>query len=154
MRKVRLGKVGVDSGQLMITDPCYVRHFNTDYPQDIRIYQHKDDPKKTLQFKVDFNSYQEMISGHMGMTMNQLLDEGIYVEQEKPTDNSYSLAGACSTTITDFGGELGNGLGAVFQSGLGDGSYDVVAYIEEIDGWGERITKVEITLACGTARTI
>ena len=77
MRKVRLGKVGVDSGQLMITDPCYVRHFNTDYPQDIRIYQHKDDPKKTLQFKVDFNSYQEMISGHMGVTMNQLLDEGI-----------------------------------------------------------------------------
>ena len=145
MRKVRLGTAGVDSGQLMITDPCYVRHFNTDYPQDVRIYQHKDDPKKTLQFKVDFNNYQEMISGHMGMTMNQLLDDGIYVEQEKPTDNSYSLAGACSTTINSLGGELGCEMGVAFGTG-GDGGFDVVALIDDVDGV-ECVVAVSIILS-------
>jgi hypothetical protein len=146
MKKVYLGHVGVDSGQLMITDPCYVRHFNTDYPEDVRIYRHKDDPDKTLQFGVDFTNYQDMIEGHNGQCMNQLLADGLYIEVPRPLDNSFSLKGASSTTLNYFGGMLQNGMAAVFQSGFGDGSYDVHAYVDEIDGWGERVTKVEITL--------
>ena len=38
MERIYLGKCGVDSGQLMITDPCYVKDFdNSDY-KDIRRY--------------------------------------------------------------------------------------------------------------------
>ena len=146
MKRVYLGHVGVDSGQLMITDPCYVRLFNTDYPEDIRIYRHKDDPDKTLQFGVDFTNYQEMIEGHNGQCMNQLLSDGLYVEAPRKSDDSFSFNGACTTTLESFGGTLQNGMAAVFQSGFGDGSYNVHAYVNEIDGWGERVTKVEITL--------
>ena len=42
------------------------------------------------------------------------------------------------------GGELGNGRGVVFSTGIGDGSYPVYAYLGEIDGFGERVLKVEI----------
>ncbi len=146
MKKIFLGQVGVDSGQLMITDPCYVRQFNTDYPEDIRIYQHKNDPDKTLQYGVDFKNYQDMIEGHMGKCMNELLSDGLYVELPRPLDTSYSLKGASSTTLNSFGGALQNGMAAVFQSGLGDGGYDVHAYVDELDGWGQRVFKVEITL--------
>ncbi len=31
-RKVLIGEVGVDSGQVMITDPCYVKDFKNDEP--------------------------------------------------------------------------------------------------------------------------
>lgn len=103
MRKVLLGQVGVDSGQLMVSDPCYVKYF-----------EDRDDGP------------QEFTKG----------------------DNGYSYTGACSTTLyeDDQGGELGNGMGVVFSSGFGDGAYDVHAYLDEIDGWGERVVKVEITL--------
>ena len=30
MKKIKLGEVGVDSGQLMITDPCYLDYFVND----------------------------------------------------------------------------------------------------------------------------
>jgi len=29
MRKVKIGTAGVDSGQLMVTDPCYFEDFKT-----------------------------------------------------------------------------------------------------------------------------
>ena len=140
MRKY-LGQVGVDSGQLMVTDPCYLTQYQDNDFQDIRVYQHKDDPNKTLQFGVDFPHYGAMITGHNGMDMNQLLEQGIYKEAPKKVDGSYSYNGACSTTIASDGGELGNGLGVAFRSGYGDGSYEVYAEIH--DGI---IHKVEIIL--------
>jgi len=98
MRKVRLGTAGVDSGQLMITDPCYVRHFNTDYPQNI-----------------------------------------------DPADNSYSLTGACSMTMNGFGGGLGGEMGVVFGTG-GDGGFDVIALIDDVDGV-ECVVQISIILS-------
>ena len=42
MKKVKIGTAGVDSGQLMITDPCYIRHFSNEFElEDIRRYKHK-----------------------------------------------------------------------------------------------------------------
>ena len=100
MKKVKIGTAGVDSGQLMVSDPCYVKDF--------------------INNEVDFDS--------------------------KKNDNSYSYNGACHHTLKNKnqGGELGNGLGVVFSTGIGDGSYPVYAYIGEIDGWGERVLKVEV----------
>ena len=70
----------------------------------------------------------------------------VYTLNCRPLDTSYSLKGASSTTLNSFGGALQNGMAAVFQSGLGDGGYDVHAYVDELDGWGQRVFKVEITL--------
>jgi len=101
MKKVKIGTAGVDSGQLMVSDPCYVKDFiNNDF---------NDTPRKKI-------------------------------------DNTYSYNGACQQTLKNEnqGGELGNGLGVVFSTGIGDGSYPVYAYLGEIDGFGERVLKVEI----------
>ena len=66
--------------------------------------------------------------------------------ENKKDDKSYSYSGACHQTLQNEnqGGELGNGLGVVFSTGIGDGSYPVYAYLGEIDGFGERVLKVEI----------
>ena len=100
MRKVKIGTAGVDSGQLMVSDPCYVKDF--------------------IRNEVDF--------------------------ENKKDDKSYSYSGACHQTLQNEnqGGELGNGRGVVFSTGIGDGSYPVYAYLGEIDGFGERVLKVEI----------
>ena len=100
MKKVKIGTAGVDSGQLMVSDPCYVKDFINN----------------------EFNT------------------------KTKKLDYSYSYNGACTQTCINEnqGGELGNGLGVVFSTGIGDGSYPVYAYLGEIDGFGERVLKVEI----------
>ena len=49
-------------------------------------------------------------------------------------------------TLKSDGGELGNSSGVVFSSGFGDGCYDVYAYTKDIEGWGNRVCKVEIVL--------
>lgn len=38
------------------------------------------------------------------------------------------------------------GLGVAFNSGLGDGVYNVYATYKDVEGWGKRIVKVEIEL--------
>ena len=144
MERVLVGEFGVDSGQVMIGDPCYINSNWSDKEfQDIRIYRKKHDPKQTLQFGVDFQRYDEMIPGHMGKCMNQLLQEDIYIEVPRPTDNSYSYNGACSTTINNNFGVLSrevetpNGpfqlgpLAVVSRTGYGDGGYEVYAYMKE-----------------------
>ena len=102
MKKTKIGSVGVDSGQLMISDPCYVKDFNNN----------------------EFNI------------------------KSKELDYTYSYHGACTQTCINEnqGGELGNSLGVVFSSGFGDGCYDVYAYTKDIEGWGNRVCKVEIVL--------
>ena len=132
MERVLVGEFGVDSGQVMIGDPCYINSCWSDKEfENIRIYRKKHDPKQTLQFGVDFERYDEMIPGHMGKCMNQLLQEGIYIEVPRPADNSYSYHGACTTTIKDNFGVLSRGLAVVSSTGYGDGGYEVYAYMKE-----------------------
>jgi len=66
------------------------------------------------------------------------------------TDSTYDKV--CEITLTDDqGGQLNYkmghpGLGVAFNSGLGDGIYNVYATYKDIEGWGKRIVKVEIEL--------
>ena len=105
-----LGYVGVDSGQLMITDPCYLDEFRNNAedlgwsPENPRI-------------KIDKN------------------------------DRSYSYTGVCGTNHNDDqGGEIGDGKGVCFSSGLGDGAYPIYAQYENDEYFGKRITKIVIDL--------
>lgn len=142
MKKIFLGNVGVDSGQLMITDPCYVNDFESNEFDDVRRYQHKE-TKDILQYGKDFIHYEQVIPKYK-MTMNELNAKGIFEAMPRRNlDNSYSYNGACHQTCYDEnqGGELGNALGVAFST-HDDGCYSVYGYMND----DNRIMKVEIIM--------
>ena len=138
MEKIYLGKVGVDSGQLMITDPCYVSSFKDEEYRDVRLYKHKDNGK-ILQYGKDFGHYNETISKY-NKSMNELIENGSFVSLPHPENDSqeYSYQGACMITQSEKGGgeminENGAKVGVAFSSGYGDGVYPVYAIKNEDD---------------------
>ena len=143
--KIKLGSVGVDSGQLMVTDPCYVKMFkNNEFDPKTKFYDSKKD--KTLVYPDDFKNFEDDIIEGYNKNMNTLIKEKIFDEvKEKSNDKSYSFTGACSQTLynENLGGEIGNGLGLSFATGYGDGCYPIYAHYDD-DGWGKRITQIEI----------
>lgn len=92
-KKVLVGRCGVDSGQIMITDPCY------------------------------------------------MIDQGFNeAEYQKVCDITLSETG-CGPLAYEKGHE---GKAVVASSGIGDGYYPVYATYADVDGWGERIIRLEI----------
>ena len=146
MNRVLIGKVGVDSGGLMVTDPCYLKQFKiNEYDPKSKYYDKVKD--KTVIHPDDFYDYEEDIIDGYNKNMNTLVKEKVFEEvKELMNDKSYSYTGACCQTLENpnKGGELGNGLGLSFATGFGDGSYPVYAYYEDVNGWGKRVSKIEI----------
>jgi len=93
--RVKIGIVGVDSGQLMIMDPCYA-------------------------------------IGDSGF--------GTQEDYKKACEVSHPVGGQLKYKMGH------DGLGVVFSSGFGDGTYDVYATIKDCGTWGKRVTKVEVIL--------
>ena len=147
MNKVLIGKIGVDSGQLMVTDPCYLNRFeNNDY-KPTRKYVCVTDKKKIIEWPRDFYNYEDDIIAGYNKNMNTLIKDKLFIQvKDEIIDSSYSFVGAChqSSKTENQGGELGNGLGLSFSTGFGDGHYPVYAYYEDVNGWGRRIKKIEI----------
>ena len=147
MPKKLLGHVGVDSGQLMVTDPCYLNRFeNNDY-KPTRKYVCVTDKKKIIEWPRDFYNYEDDIIDGYNKNMNTLIKDKLFIQvKDEIIDSSYSFVGAChqSSKTENQGGELGNGLGLSFSTGFGDGHYPVYAYYEDVNGWGRRIKKIEI----------
>lgn len=117
---VLLGEVGVDSGQLMITDPCYV------------------DSEWQSQSEADEEWWSKKVPGH-----DDLVSLTARVEEKKLTP--YSYRGAAEATLSGQYGELAfkhghTGAGVAFATAWGDGIYPV--YGELHNG---RITRVYIT---------
>lgn len=160
MKKKLLGHVGVDSGQLVITDPCYIdSEWEKKDMVDIRIYKHKKTGKllkynsqftpKDKKFKGElFDNYKSITS--FKKSMNELLTnkevEEMPVPEKLKLISSFSYAGVCETTMADkhqINYKLGHpGAAVAFSSGLGDGYYPVYGYFQEGRCW-----KVEID--CG-----
>jgi len=103
--RIKIGVVGVDSGLLVIHDPCYIKH---DGEQN------------------ELNDYDKLLK-----------------KKAESGNGDLNKADEYAQLYFDMGHE---GLGVVFDSGIGDGVYDVYATIGEIDGWGKRVKKVEIIL--------
>ena len=150
-RTVKLGVVGVDSGQLIICDPCYIdSQWDQEEFEDIRRYQHKA-TGKVLQYRVDFPHYMKVIP-EFGKNMNEMIEKGEVEELPKPPARlEFSYNACCRKTDTIEDGQLYYRLGhpgvaVAFRSGLGDGEYPVFAEIEDVEGFGERITKVWVEL--------
>jgi len=128
--KKQIGSFGVDSGQVLIGDPCYLKDFEHDNMDVKRTYKHATENKFVVWPK-DFTRYDEYKED--GLDMNTLVKKGIYKEVPRKINRSYSYGGACSLTIDgeDSAGELENGLAVVASTGYGDGCYPVIADIQD-----------------------
>ena len=165
---VKLGVVGVDSGQLIICDPTYIesqfQQPDSEGKEDHAhsIYKHKLDGK-LWQFcyggkpsAKDVNAmtgtYSDVIPEY-GLSANDLREQGLLEETElDPTPHipeaEFSYRGICkSTNNNNQGGQLNYllghaGVAVAFRTGLGDGTYDVFAEIVDTGYCGERVKKV------------
>lgn len=132
-----IGSAAVDSGQLMICDPCYIdsQWVNEDF-EDVRIYKHKE-TGKTLQYRVDFENFATVIPEY-GKDMNALIDSGEWEKQPMPKpDNGFSYNACCKATLEteERAGRLKfklghDGAGVVFSTAWGDGYYPVFKIYE------------------------
>lgn len=134
-----MGEVAVDSGQLMITDPCYIdSEWRDDELELLRLYKDKV-TGEIYQFGKHFSNYNQKIDG-FDETVNELNASGRFEELEIDYSDkiTYSYAGACYSTISDkqYGElpfKLGHmGAGIAVRTVLGDGMYPV--YAEKYDG--------------------
>lgn len=104
---VRIGEVGVDSGQMMLTDPGYI---DSEWKKED--FEHRD-PDKV---------------------------------------GEYSYAGCSNTTLGDEEAQAGQlyyamghaGVGVVFNTGCGDGTYNAYARYVDDPNWGRRIAEVKV----------
>lgn len=118
-----LGRVSVDSGQLLLIDPAYLASWQQVEFEDIRIYEHKATGAR-LQYRVHFENYQDPIPGYDGRTMNQLNETGDWVMVPPPPAEGLNYNAVCQTTLSSArGGEID--LGVALSSGRGDGRYEV-----------------------------
>ncbi len=141
-----MGAVAVDSGQLMITDPCYIdSEWIQEEFEDIRLFKDKS-TSKIYQFRKDFNNFEEKIEG-FDKTVNELVKSGEFERIETVKELHYSYNGACAATTSKSGyGELKfklghEGAGVAFTTVAGDGLYPV--YAEKYDG---KIIRVYVNL--------
>lgn len=147
MKKELIGHVGVDSGQLLLCDPCYIdSEWKKEDFEDTRIYRHKT-TGDTLQYMKDFAHYEQVIPKY-GKTMNELAFTGEWEEVEDRTPSAYpfSYNACCKHTVSPKGhGQLDfstgiPGVGVAFSTAIGDGLYPVYAKYDE-DG---NLTSVEV----------
>ena len=147
MKKELIGHVGVDSGQLLLCDPCYIdSEWKKEDFEDVRIYRHKT-TGDILQYMKDFANYEQIIPKY-GKTMNELAFTGEWEEVEDKTSSAYpfSYNACCKHTVSPKGhGQLDfntgvPGVGVAFSTAIGDGLYPVYANYDA-DG---NLTSVEV----------
>lgn len=145
---VKIGIVGVDSGQLMVCDPCYIdsEWEKEAYTFDVEYYFVFPDGTKE---KVEhcsprwFELIERVNSGELKLEDKK--------HREKPKHN-FSYNAVAHATLSDKGyGQLryrlGHaGVGVAFSSGFGDGAYEVWAKIKDCGEWGKRIVEVKIKM--------
>jgi hypothetical protein len=143
-----IGHCGVDSGQLLICDPCYIESEwkeSGDNPVPRDIYVDKDGRKFTLSLsgaKKDgitiFGHYEVVLPS--GKTPNQHVADKDWVKLPQPPPlREFSYRGCCSVTLSDTEGENGQldfkmghgGAGVVASTAYGDGHYPVYGLFEK-----------------------
>lgn len=166
-RKVLLGVVAVDTGQLMVTDPQYLfggRVFPEGRGENRAVFWRRDVRQTGKLSRDRFGVEPEVMEDGAcrvalpGKTAEEAAEAIKRLAQEQDLlvlsmpwtgsalDRTHE---ACSGR--DRGGQMRfpngrPGAGVCFESGLGDGVYEVWAYYSEVPGWRERITKVEVCL--------
>jgi len=146
-QRVEVGRVYVDSGQLMICDPCYINGatgWNPDDDfEDIRRYKDKTPGRVGVyQFGKDFGNYEFRLFEEYPHTPNECIKEGAWERIPNPENHNFSYAGACSQTNSKKGHGLlhftgathipdGEGCAAVSETNHGDGCFPVYVHYKE-----------------------
>jgi hypothetical protein len=142
---IELGVVGVDSGQLMICDPSYIdsqwEKENLEENELTAIHPNGKKEKVKRCSKKWFKIIDDVNKGKIKLEGDDF---------KKPKHN-FSYPACVEQTLKNSYGQLNfkmgyEGAGVVFESGFGDGVYQVFGKIEKIKDWGERITEVRIKL--------
>jgi len=131
-----MGQVGVDSGSLMIGDPCYLPGFVENEATGHvplldtftnKLYQYVYNEKQLVHDADRIGNYDECIP-ETTITFNQGRASGRLVEIPHPEDRTYSRSGCHWATCDSKDGfaVLGDcNESLVFRSGYGDGVYNV-----------------------------
>lgn len=160
------GEVGVDSGQLMVCDPCYVKstwqhNESTEGSCVAQGWQHKDGTVLYCTFHgsaptpdaVAFHNFEEAIPMY-GKTVNQMNESGDTKEMPRSREKQgeFSYAGCCDATLgkpnfgqLNFRNKIA-GAGVAFSSGFGDGIYEIYGKVKDYDDFGPRISEVRIVM--------
>lgn len=161
-RKERLGVVGVDSGKLMVMDPCYMGIAAEMTDNALHCYfwgRNREEVAEFLAnsgFKVEDGCESASVVHNISPADKIRIDEIIHVHPEwfvitNFTEDDFSNRSFNATCSKNHGGcipfPLGHdGLAVCFDSGIGDGIYEVWAHYATLGTFGERIAKVEILL--------
>jgi hypothetical protein len=160
--KKQIGEVGVDSGQILICDPCYIDSQWKHEEFNIKSrYQHTDGTILTHTFnsdggitnpEINFSRYDNIIPKY-GKCMNDMIEQKEVVklpDADQPSKFPFSYNACCKKTCGNsengqLNYEMGHpGVGVVASSGYGDGSYPVIADIDDKTGRVKSITVVFI----------
>ncbi|MBC7339666.1 MAG: hypothetical protein H5U04_07410 [Firmicutes bacterium] len=166
-RKALLGVVAVDSGHLMIADPQYLfggRVFRGRGQEEKAAFWGRDARQMCEILRAEYGVEPEPVPGGTwrvalpGRTAEEAAEEIRRIGRERgllgmaaPWTGSARDRAYEASSGRDQGGQMcfpdgRPGAGVCFQSGLGDGVYEVWAHYAELPGWGERIAKVEVRL--------
>ena len=144
--KKEIGVVGVDSGQIVICDPCYIdsewekEDFNMP-----RRYKHIKSGR-TLEEHRDFHGFDKPIIPYDKNMNEMIFDKEV---QELPYGKplyEFSYNACCTKTLSNENdGQLNyrmghSGVAVVSNTGRGDGLYPVIADIDEKTGRTRSIT--------------
>lgn len=145
--KVLIGQIGVDSGQVMIVDPCYLKEWKDNefsYKTGLR-------NKQTGKLVCCWDEVEGLgkinwstpLPEYGGKCMNDLADDKENWEQYEnyPDEGKFDYSGVCGTTCKGMFGEIGGGLAVASRTYMGDGCYPVYAITE---GQGGRVKQIII----------
>jgi len=121
----KVGDIWVDSGQVLIVDPCYLSKWEDDDLVHIRGIRKGN---KSYQYGKDFQFYDDPLKEEGDRTPNDLVRQGWEFYSEYPQSGEFSYSGVSQLTCEKRYGQLEHG--AVGSStGLGDGCYPVYAKV-------------------------
>lgn len=142
----KIGEVGVDSGQLLVCDPCYI---DSEWEKEDLM------PKAEKLVFPDGHMEEVMRCSPRWFEVVKDINAGKLKLKEgsgfKKAENNFSYPACAEKTLTDSYGQLNYkmghpGVGVVFSSGYGDGCYEVWANIVDCGNLGKRIKEVKIKL--------
>lgn len=142
LTKKLIGQVAVDSGQLMLVDPCYVDSGwkKTEF-EDVREYVNEANGDRII-YRVHFPDFEYVLPNY-DKTVNDLIADGTFQEAKKEPSGEFSYNGCCQATLTEEGlGQLEDVTALTFRTYWGDGLYDVHGWFDRAGG----MRKVEINL--------
>lgn len=126
---VRVGSVSVDSGTVMVVDPCYV----------LRDKRNED--------KGEDNGLE--YSKALGFDLPEDDPRYTYRRDEAQKAGDYLSAFALGTDVSEFNPKGIMEYGFFFPSGYGDGSYPIWAKIYDEGQWGERVGGIYVDFGLG-----